>query len=76
MRRRRRLADPRNLSQDEEARLPGEIYDIAAWNMALLDAITPEREAPEPVPGAILRVRLDSAYVPVRGALTARQSRH
>jgi hypothetical protein len=34
--RRRRLADPRNLSHEEEARLPGEIYDIAAWNMALL----------------------------------------
>jgi hypothetical protein len=57
-----RLADPRNLSQEEEARLPGEIYDIAAWNMALFDAIAPEREAPEPVPGAILRVLLNSAH--------------
>jgi hypothetical protein len=35
----------------------------ASQPIDLLDAITPEREAPEPVSGAILRVRLDGAHV-------------
>jgi hypothetical protein len=34
----------------------------------LLDAITPAREAPEPVSGAILRVRLDPAHVLAAGS--------
>jgi hypothetical protein len=47
---------------------PREDGDPGAQPIDLLEAITPEREAPEPVSGAILRVMLDGDHVLAAGA--------